>query len=167
MFLPSQGKSIAPTVVYLSSTIEKPLRRDRCRWSTEMTLSQLRQNRKPLLVLCCMCSSYLYGILEVAQRGTYLSISTSDLKSLAEKAPHHVQLGETCVQNSLGRVWMHPSLPWPCLQHYHKAPSAPSHAFYLQYSRLLQASVGKTKETYMYISKLLLNCSLNHTIDSR
>ena len=128
MFLPSQGKSIAPTIVYLSSTREKPLRRDRCRWSTEITLSQFRQSRKPLLVLCCMCSSYFYGISEVAQRDTYSSISTSDLKFLAEKAPHHVQLAEACVQNSLGRVGMHPSLPWPCLQHYHKAPSAPSHA---------------------------------------
>ena len=40
----------------------------------------------------------------------------------------HVQLAEVCVQNSLGKVGMHPSLPWPCLQHYHKALGGPGHA---------------------------------------
>ena len=79
-FCPLRCRSIALIVVYLSSTREKPLRRDRCRWSNEITLSQFCQSRKALLVLCPPCVAVVWNFRSGS--GRYLSISTSDLKSV-------------------------------------------------------------------------------------
>ena len=54
-FCPLRCKSIVSIIIYLSSTREKPIGRDRRRWSTEITLSQFCQSRKLLLVLCPPC----------------------------------------------------------------------------------------------------------------
>ena len=80
-FCPLRCKSIVPIIVYLSSTRQKPLRRNICRWSTEIMLSRFCQSRKLLLVLCPPCVAVTSMEFQMWLR-EYLSISTSDLKSV-------------------------------------------------------------------------------------